>query len=75
MKKLKAVIIEILYFVLCMFFGSLWLVGGIYSIFSPLYETETYIYNMVISVLAIILGIFLMKFWLKRNKKRKEKNQ
>ncbi len=75
MKKIKEIVIEILYFLLCMFFGSLWLVAGIYGIFSPLYETETYMYNMVISVLAIVFGIFLMKFWIKRNKKRKEKNQ
>lgn len=73
MKKLKEIIIEIIYFVLCIFLGSLWLVGGIYGIFSPMYESETYIYNLFISVLAIALGIFLMKFWLKRNKKRRKK--
>jgi len=71
MKKIKEIIIEIIYFVLCMFLGSMWLVGGIYGIFSPMYKSETYIYNLIISVIGIVFGIYLMKFWLKRNKKRR----
>ncbi len=75
MKKNKDVLIEILYFVICMFFGSMWVAGGIYGIFSPLYENETYFYNLVISALGIALGLFLMNYWIKRNKnKRLEKN-
>ena len=73
MKKIKEIIIEIIYFFLCMFLGSLWLVGGIYGIFNPMYESETYIYNLIISVIGIVFGIYLMKFWLKRNKKRRKK--
>jgi len=73
MKKLKGIAIEIIYFILCMFLGSMWIVGGIYGIFNPMYENETYVYNLFISVLAIALGIFLMKFWIKRNKKRRER--
>ncbi len=75
MEKIKEIIIEIIYFVLCMFFGSLWIVEGIHSIFSPIYENKTYAYNLVISVLAIALGIFLMNFWIKRYKKRRKKKE
>lgn len=73
MKKIKEIIIEIIYFILCIFVGSLWIVGGIYGIISPIYESETYIYNLFISVIGIALGIYLMKFWIKRNKKRRER--
>ncbi|MDP8202317.1 MAG: hypothetical protein P9M11_09310 [Candidatus Tenebribacter burtonii] len=73
MEKIKAIVIGIIYFVLCMILGSMWLVGGIYGIFSPMYKSETYIYNLFISALGIALGLYLMNFWIKRNRKRKNK--
>ncbi len=55
---------EIIWTLFAWIFGLLFFIGGIYSLFKPVYSNN----NFMVSILSICLGLFIVYRWFKQRK-------